>query len=246
MNAYIEYVSGYHRGRMNEEIRKAELLKNLPFDIFIMEMAKLLITFIYDVIEKSRRRSLNEMSLLCSDSQSNEQIRDRILRYLQTEYSESIELLLEEEESGLEQMKNIMESVRSVKDASSIRGEVSRYLESYPDHPGLLFLRGIIELFTEDNNRTIAEQNITAAITNAIENYRISSAILYETIGWMLSVLIERDKPFVTQLLKDLLLKIQDHDFLIQLMMYLPSELNDYIAFKLLNTVSTQLLNILK
>lgn len=244
IEAFSNYVSGYHRGRMNEEIRKADSNKHLPLKPFIVAMSKQLITFIYDVIEKSRRRSLSEMSILCNDSTSHHQINERILQYLQTEYSESIEILLDEEDSGLEQMKNIVESVRSTKDANSIRGEVSRYLESYPDQPGLLFLRGIIELFTLEKNTLIAEQNITAAISNGFNSYDLKAENLYETIGWMMSVLSERDRSFVSKLLKELLIEIQDKKFLRQLMLFLPNELNDYVALKLLTRTSEDLLKI--
>jgi hypothetical protein len=48
-----------------------------------------------------------------------------------------------------------------------MRGQVARYLESQPDHPGLLLLRGISELFCSDYEIRDVIQNIKAGLDQA-------------------------------------------------------------------------------
>lgn len=48
-----------------------------------MGIINLLLHFIYDVIERGRRRAIYEMLLACTNSTTDDAIRQRILRYLE-------------------------------------------------------------------------------------------------------------------------------------------------------------------
>ncbi len=58
VETYGEYIESYLHSRREVEERKARRLLSLPYVDFVMEMAGLLLNFIYDVIERSRRRAL--------------------------------------------------------------------------------------------------------------------------------------------------------------------------------------------
>ncbi|MDD4728832.1 MAG: helicase-related protein, partial [Dysgonamonadaceae bacterium] len=241
--AYGDYISEYHRGRMVEELNKAQLLMDQEYEDFVIEMCRLLITFIYETIEKSRRRALNEMVALCRDNQLDEEIRKRILAYLQTEYSECLEKLLGNDNCGVNEMKNIVENIRSTKDANSIRGVTVRYLESIPDHPGLLFLRSIVEAYTGEKDSTIIEQNFNAAIANALKKYNLGKEVVYNTIGWGLSMIAKHNNFLSFKILQELINKIDDDDFLKILMLSLDRKMNDYIALRMLTRLSQSLIS---
>src|SRR3990170_4772591 len=177
IETYGRYVAGYLGARRQAEIDKASKLTNLPLTGFAFEMVDLLLHFIYDVIERGRRRALSEMLLASTAKPSDSAIRQRILRYLEaTEYSEALEAILSQSDAGLTKTKEIVEAIRSPNEAAELRGQVARYLESYPDHPGLLMLRSLAEAFSRDKNATIVQQNFSASISSASENYSVDEA----------------------------------------------------------------------
>jgi ATP-dependent DNA helicase RecQ len=180
LSAYGSYIAGYLESRRQTEVNKATENLSLGYDQFISATIELLLRFIYDVIEKGRRRALLEMLLACTSSANDNDIRNRILRYLEaTEYSEKLEDLLADEGAGFKQCKDIFSAVRSPNEAAEIRGQVSRYLESYPDHPGLLMLRFLSELHSRDTDIEVSHQNFQASIGSAKTNYSIEAGTVW-------------------------------------------------------------------
>ena len=219
---FCKYIEGYNRGRVAAEKDKLTKSIDLPFEKFVRNTAELLIAFIYDTIEKGRRRAFREILSLSEEaaSKSGDQdklIRERILRYLETTYSEEIQQVLDDVES-FSNLKIIFDGntvsesgeeiggIRSPKDAAEIRGQVSRYLESYPDHPGLLFLRALSEIYCSKYDVNLALQNIKAASTFAIEKYHISQSIVYDILAWLLLKIYNRSatmyENYVIQLME--------------------------------------------
>lgn len=194
IECYGKYVASYLHSRRQNEVDKAEKLINLPLVDFIGGMIDLLLNFIYDVIERGRRRALQEMLLACKNSADGSEFRKRILRYLEaTEYSEALERLLNEENAGLIKCKDIFSSIRSPNESAELRGQVSRYLESYPDHPALLMLRALSEIYSSDKNNDVAKQNFVNSISTATTKYGINVDKIIEFIAWAISNVANRD-----------------------------------------------------
>lgn len=206
---FCRYVEGYNRGRVAKEREALTQHTGLTFPDFVRRAAEILITFIYDTIEKGRRRAFREILSISEEAaaKTNNQdilIRERILRYLETTYSEEIQQVLDDVES-FSNLKIIFDGgvtsesgeaiggVRSPKDAAEIRGQVARYLESYPDHPGLLFLRALSEIYCANPDVELALQNIEAGCNFATDRYHIPKSTLYEILTWMLEKIYNRD-----------------------------------------------------
>ncbi|GAI67181.1 unnamed protein product, partial [marine sediment metagenome] len=153
---YGKYVASYLYSRRQNEVEKASRFLHLSLIDFITGMIDLLLHFIYDVIERGRRRALHEMLLACTTSPTDKDIRKRILSYLEaTEYSEILEQVIADENAGITKCRDLFTSVRSPNESAELRGQVSRYLESYPDYPGLLMLR--CNFFIGDSICTLAQ-----------------------------------------------------------------------------------------
>ena len=78
---YVEYVRRNQPGRVEREAVRAAPFAAMPLDDAILGVAGLLIDFVYDTIERSRRRSLREMWLAVRESNQdpNVEFRGRIL-----------------------------------------------------------------------------------------------------------------------------------------------------------------------
>ena len=138
-----------------------------------LNLARLLIEFTYDVIERSRRRMIQESVLLARSSRNDAEIRMRLLDYLQEGLgSEQINRLLEQQEVQLEEWWKLIEAVQNPLDAGELRGLCARSLESFPDHPGLLLTRAVAETMCSDHNDSASWQGISTAIRSCAK-YRV-------------------------------------------------------------------------
>lgn len=143
-------------------------------------LAKALLEFTYDVIERSRRRMLQEAILLARRAQNDEDIRTRLLDYLQEGFgAEALNKLLEEEKVNLKvDLAAWLERARAIQtpiDAGELRGLCIRELESYPDHPGLLLVRAVAEAMCSDHNPRVSAQGISSALQRATGEYGIAA-----------------------------------------------------------------------
>jgi ATP-dependent DNA helicase RecQ len=182
-SAYGQYVAGYLESRREIEVGKLRVHLNLPYRDFVIRSAEELLRFVYEVIEQGRRRALLEILLAAAGTDA--QVRQRILRYLEaTEYSAGLDELLNDGSIGLGKARGLLALVRSPNEAAELRGQVSRYLESYPDHPSLLMLRALSELMSRDGKPETAYQDFMSAIQFAVENYSLSLESAYDFDSW--------------------------------------------------------------
>jgi len=235
IETYGEYVASYLYSRRQNEVEKASRLLHLPLIEFTTGMVDLLLQFIYDVIERGRRRALYEMLLACTTSSTDKDIRGRILRYLEaTEYSETLEQIIVDENAGIKKSKDLFNSVRSPNEAAELRGQVSRYLESYPDHPGLLMLRSLSEIFSSDRNAEVAKQNFIASISSALKNYGLSNTTVFEFGAWSVSSITKRDKELAKGIIIELTQSYPSRNLARTLLEQLPILLSEIPAWFLL------------
>lgn len=242
VDRFCKYVEGYNRGRVAAE--KEKLMQHIELPLwqsdqpsFVRRAAEVLIDFIYDTVEKGRRRAFRELLSMAEEAAKlnvNDQdacIRDRILRYLETKYYEEIQQVLKEVGS-FHNLKMIFDGgvisesgepiggVRSPNDAAWVRGQVSRYLESYPDHPGLLFLRALSEIYCSNSDVEAALGDIKASHQSALEKYKIPRYSIYEVLSWLLLKVYIRSSSLYEDYVPRLIEEIDDPDFARTLMNY--------------------------
>ena len=188
VRTYGEYVGGYNYDRGQEEAKKASQLVHLPMPEFVKAVLDLLLRFVYEVIERGKRTALSNMVRVCTGSKTDKGIHKAILLILDaTEYSEDLEEVLESKNAGIGRCKNLVVSVRSPNEAAELRGQVSRYLESYPDHPGLLMLRALSEALSRDKDAEVVRENFRASVSFALSSYGLNESSVFEFAAWAAS-----------------------------------------------------------
>lgn len=224
IESYGNYIANYLYSRRQNEVGKASQLLSSPLKAFVSGMIDLLLHFIYDVIERGRRRAFYEMWLACDSTFKAERdiFRHRILRYLEGEYSEDLEQLIRDTDIGISRMKDIFGSIYSPTDAAKLRGQVSRYLESYPDQPSLLMLRALTEIFSRDRDINVAKQNFTAAISSALTNYSLDKSLAFGFASWAISNIVSRDDKLAEDLIASILQNYPDRKVARELLKLLP------------------------
>lgn len=161
----LEYVQTAQPHRSKEFAEKLDAIRRVGPRENVLNFARLLIEFTYDVIERSRRRMIQEAVLLARSSRTDAEIRMRLLDYLQEGLgSEQINRLLRQQEVQLEEWWKLIEAVQNPIDAGELRGLCARSLESSPDHPGLLLTRAVAETMCSDHNDSVSWQGIRDAI----------------------------------------------------------------------------------
>ena len=138
----------------------------------VLILARILTEFSYDVIERSRRRMIQEAVLLARQARDDDDIRDRLLDYLQEGLgAESIDQLLTQPEIDLAAWRDLSSKIQTPMDAGELRGLCIRALESYPDHPGLLLIRGIAEAMCSSYDESVVSQEISSSLRRAVVDY---------------------------------------------------------------------------
>ena len=205
---YQAYVRGYNVGRVRRELDKIRKLDRSALDKFIRDMSKTLVEFIYDTVEKGRRKALVEMWGLAKEAANSKNqdttIRERILRYFESTFTPVIEGILTDNDLGFTTIKELIDGyesetgeleggIRSHNDSSAIRGQAARHLESTPDHPGLLFLRSLSEVFCQDYDPKAVTGNFFAALDSLQTRYQAEPSQLEEFLVWLLAKFQQRD-----------------------------------------------------
>ena len=81
ITAYVDYVASYQAGRAQKERERAEALSGENRYAFIVDMARLYVEFVYEVVEKGRRQAMATMLQACLAA-DGEAFRQQILDYL--------------------------------------------------------------------------------------------------------------------------------------------------------------------
>ena len=161
-------------------------------------LSKLLIDFTYDIVERARRSALRETVLLARNSSNDNEIRSRILDYLQEGVGASqIEELIMKEKVELSDWQEKIDLALAPIDAGELRGLSMRFLESYPDHPGLLLTRSLTEMICSKNDEVISSQNLYSSYQSSREKYGIEDAQWINILKWIDSLQIELRKKIM-------------------------------------------------
>ena len=145
-----------------------------------------LIEFVYETIERSRRRSLREMWLAARESNSDSDLRNRILDYLaEGEISPILERLSQEAIFDFGRWRIAIESISNPQEAQEWRGATARLLAADPDHTGLLLGRAMCELKDFDPNLDELAINLDAALNRAPERFGLEDEQMFEIVEWV-------------------------------------------------------------
>ena len=179
--------------------------ENAHYAAFVL--ARNLIEFTYDVIERSRRRMIQEAVLLARQAQGDNEIRMRLLDYLQEGFgAERIEQLLDNAEIDFAEWHELACKVQTPMDAGELRGLCIRALETYPDHPGLLLTRALAESMCSDHDDNVSTQGLATAFRRGFVDYELAKKDLEAAIDDLFDFALTRAQglgfPLVVALLE--------------------------------------------
>jgi len=244
-DSYATYAAAYQE-RLGQRARvDCQEIIQLEYSDFVANVAKMLIKFVYQHIELSRRSSLNEMLQAVSSTNDGEQLRSRILEFLQqSEYDSRLNEVISSQFGGLDRIGEIIVEIISPQDSAALRGGVARLLGSYPDNPGLLLLRCVSEVLSRDTDLDVAAQSLEAAMKFASTSYGISSEEIANALIDLVQVVAR--KPEATEKLVSVVMEWEgsDRNFLRDLTKILPSHLAVLPASRLLEILTTNSKNL--
>lgn len=202
---YVQYVSSYSVGRIESEREKLSAI-DADGEEFVKAAVRVLVEYIYDNIEQSRRRAIREMYMTAREATSkkgedqNQFFRDRILNYFSYDgmSRDSIQDMASAPNAGLSQLARIFdlstdkaqyddEEIQSAREISVVAG---RMLESKPDHPGLILLQVCAKVISGEYEKVIAVNDLTAAIQYAKTRYSIAEGELQPVIRQVLNLML--------------------------------------------------------
>ena len=191
----LDYVRRNQPGRVEAIRAQAAPAAGLPLEEAIVACARILIEFVYETVARSRLRSLREMWLAARETQHdpNGAFRQRILDYLsQGAIAPTLERLVDRPRFAYADWVDELSEIVDQDDAREMRGDSARILASYPDHPGLLFARGLSEAIDERGDLREYVSNLESSLKSATERYGASADDLDEFGRWLLTYAGER------------------------------------------------------
>lgn len=141
----FKYVASYSESRARRLFESLSLDSSTSARTAAEKILDLLLKFIYETVEASRRAAIREVWRWSLLENSDEVLRRRLIDYLQeTEFSREVLQILKESEHDLERWGMLLGKVVSVRDLQELDAGLSRANEDFPDHPALLAMRAII------------------------------------------------------------------------------------------------------
>lgn len=170
IKALQEYVGRY---------KTEEYVENVPYEVaseegngIIEKAVCFLIRFVYDEIERKRRRALQNIAEVARSSANGEDIRRALLDYLESSpFTGPLqEILRKVDPAQWWEILSILEGNDDVDTARQLLGGCRRFLESSPDHPGLLLLSGVGNLAIKFPNLDAGFSAIKTGLKELLKN----------------------------------------------------------------------------
>jgi len=184
----IDYVRRNQPGRVEAIRTRAAGIATKPLADAALDSARILIEFVYDTVERSRRRSLREMWLAAREANGdgNGVFRQRILDYLsQGAIAPTLERLVDQTRFVYDDWLNELTQIEAVDDAREMRGDSARLLTSYPDHPGLLLARALSEVLDDRGDLREFSSNLETSLRSAADRYDVSMTEQESFASWV-------------------------------------------------------------
>ena len=201
IDRYADYVRRNQPQRFDTEKEKADNHRDGDIKAVVVGCAGLLIEFIYDTVERSRRRSLREMWLASRESVANPNVafRQRILDYLtQGHITPDLQALINQRRLNLADWTSKLDEIIEISEPRELRGATARLLDSYPDHPGLLLARGFSEAIPPPEDHPPGDlrefiSNVSAAMGSAVDRYGADDEAIRWMAAWLLAFCKSKD-----------------------------------------------------
>ena len=146
-SALLDYVGRYKPAEYKEKF--VDRIEKAPGSTMLEKCLMVLLEFVYEEIEKKRRRAILQIAEVASTSLDNKAFRRALLNYLETsEFTKKLTAVSTEMVPS--EWIDIASNVEDLNSAQRLLGGCRRALESYPDHPGLLILSWYARLITSD------------------------------------------------------------------------------------------------
>jgi ATP-dependent DNA helicase RecQ len=124
-----------------------------------------LVKFVYDEIEKKRRTAIKTMAEVARMCHTDGDLRTAINNYFElSPFTQQLRELASRIEPQM--WWNVLDRVEDIETAQQLLGGSRRTIESYTDHPGLLFLSGLAKFFLPNQSEETALGDIRAGIRN--------------------------------------------------------------------------------
>jgi hypothetical protein len=168
----VNYITKVQPAQLKLKSAQIDEIKSKPNQQQPAYFCRLVIEFTYDIIERSRRRMMIESVQLARNGKTDQQIRERLLNYLEEGANTArVGFLAEQTVLLFEDWFELTDSISNRTEARELRGDVSRALEAYPNHSGLLLARSISEALAGDGDANLIKTNIKAAIEEGMSKY---------------------------------------------------------------------------
>jgi ATP-dependent DNA helicase RecQ len=198
-SAVLDYVCRYRPTEFRD--RFSERIEASRGSTMLEKCLRVLLEFVYEEIEKKRRRAILQVAEVASTSLDREAFRKALLNYLETsEFTKKLDKIAREIVPS--EWIDIASNIEDVNSAQRLLGGCRRALESYPDHPGLLMLSSYARLITSDETavdeferaiKTLARSPLQEAVQEdvlikilellAAERPGIMSTLCYVALG---------------------------------------------------------------
>lgn len=132
---------------------------------------KAMVQYLYDEVERKRRTATRTMlEITRVGTERPQDARTLLLHYLQASerFTNRLEAYAVGDPLDLS-WTEVFEGGISPAEAEELRGSVSRILESYPTHPGLLFLSSVLRLRPTEADRARSREEFHAALDSSMK-----------------------------------------------------------------------------
>jgi ATP-dependent DNA helicase RecQ len=134
----------------------------------VLQHSRTLISYVYETVAASRARAVEEMIGLAERCRSDEEIRQRILAYLELgQLARRLSDLTDTAPFEFGAWLELYQDITTADDAREWRGATARLLESAPDNPGLLVGRGLAEALAGNGDDGVFGTSIARALVVA-------------------------------------------------------------------------------
>lgn len=218
---YIQFIRDDNVQRAEEAKNAVKSIKETGY-AYVRIIIKMLIEYVYDSIEKSRRNAARLMyqtvkeAASKNESEQDKFLRSAILSYFSIEGKENeLSEILSAPNAGIHLVKRVINISSGPRLTNSdkekyrdLNYRVGRILESTPDQPALLLIRSICEMYLKHVDQKQVINDIIIAIKYSQKRYMVNKEVLTDELAELMRHIL----PFNKSIFFALMDKFSDVD----------------------------------